>query len=138
MRAFYSMFVPYVYFLCFYINPVCGETQLDFTSTSHKQDTKNMDSQNLHILLRDIEHFSKTHSLKILEELQIPFHTTLVEKDKPLRLQAIINHKALINDTWLTQNQSVQGYVLLSIHTHSVVVQKNGIRSTLKLSTQGD
>lgn len=48
-----------------------------------------------------------------------------------LTLEAIFNQKAKINGTWITKQESIQGYTLQEVHPHFILLTKDS--QTLKL-----
>lgn len=72
-----------------------------------------------------LDNFSKAQSLDNLAHLQNPFLHNVAKN--PLKLQAIVNGKALINGEWLEKGTMIQGYRILEIYPQYVEIQKGKI-----------
>ena len=72
-----------------------------------------------------LDNFSKAQSLDNLAHLQNPFLHNVAKN--PLKLQAIVNGKALINGEWLEKGTMIQGYRFLEIYPQYVEIQKGKI-----------
>ncbi|MCX2717691.1 hypothetical protein OQH61_08080 [Helicobacter sp. MIT 21-1697] len=80
--------------------------------------------QEIQSLIKDSQSFSKTSSQEILHALINPFWHEDSQSYQPLRLNAIINGKALINEQWLNVGEHIEGYLIVKIESQSVIVQK--------------
>ncbi|TLD79976.1 hypothetical protein LS68_009050 [Helicobacter sp. MIT 05-5293] len=76
-------------------------------------------------LFQALQSFSKESSLLILNELENPFAPIAsTQESEPLRLYAIINKKALINDQWYMLNDTIRGYKITAIYPQFIQLQK--------------
>lgn len=80
---------------------------------------------NITDLFQTLQSFSKEPSLLILNELENPFAPiTSTQESESLRLYAIINQKALINDQWYMLNDTIKGYKIIAIYPQFIQLQK--------------
>ena len=57
-------------------------------------------------------------------------------KPKPLVLNAILNHSALINGTWYKKNDKIRSYTVINIDKSTVTLRSAGRRMTLSTNVK--
>jgi len=81
-----------------------------------------------------ITKIAATPSLNKISSSQTENKAIVVKKSKKLSLSAVMNHSALINETWYKKGDVINGYTLFEVNKKSVLLTKKSKK--LILSTQ--
>jgi len=61
-----------------------------------------------------------------------------VKKAQPMRLQAVINHSALIDGKWYKLNDKIKDFRIVEIHPRSVLLMKKNKKVLLSTSSKNE
>jgi hypothetical protein len=62
--------------------------------------------------------------------------STRQKKAEPLDFVTVINHQAFVNGRWLKVGEKIAGYKLEKIDSDTIIVSKNGVKTTLGLGVK--